>query len=61
MATAIYLYLNVGNPEAFLAQPFEAFLPPILIGSAIIILLYGGGSWSVDLKISNGYRANERI
>lgn len=61
MAMAIYLYLNVGNPEAFLAQPFEAFLPPIMIGLAVITLLYGGGSWSFDFKISNGYRANKRI
>jgi len=52
MAVAIYLYFTVSNPEAFLAQPHEAMLPPIMVMMAILLLLFGGGRWSLDLKKS---------
>ena len=53
LAVSIYVYLTVGNPEAFLAPPHEALLPSVMIMLATTVLIYGGGSWSVDLRISN--------
>lgn len=52
MAGAIYAYYTIINREAFLAQPQEAFLPAIMIMLATMVLIYGGGSWSIDLKLS---------
>ncbi|TXN38278.1 DoxX family protein [Flagellimonas hymeniacidonis] len=52
MMVATKVYLTVGNPEAFIAQPDEAILPPLMIMLAVLILVFGGGSWSVDLKMS---------
>ncbi len=51
LAMAFYAYLNVSNPEAFLAQPYEAYLPSITIMLATTIFIYGGGSWSMDLRM----------
>lgn len=51
LTVAIYVYLNVSNPQAFLALPYEAYLPSITIMLATTIFIYGGGSWSMDLKM----------
>lgn len=53
MVVALKVYLTVNNPEAFIAQPDEAFLPPMMIGLATMTLIFGGGSWSIDLRIYN--------
>ena len=56
MAVAVYSYLTVSNPEAFLLEPYEGVIPPVMIMLAFIILIYGGGSWSMDLRISKRYK-----
>ncbi len=53
MTVAIYVYLTVSNQAAFLMPPYEAALPPLIIMIATVIVIYGGGSWSIDLKNSN--------
>ena len=50
MSVAIYVHITVSNPEAFPAQPQEPFIPIAVIIMAIIVLIKGGGNWSLDLK-----------
>ncbi|MCH7965065.1 MAG: hypothetical protein IH852_14130 [Bacteroidetes bacterium] len=38
------------NPAAFPAQPQEPFIPIAVIIMAVIVLIKGGGNWSLDLK-----------
>ena len=50
MSIAIYVHITVSNPAAFPAQPQEPFIPIAVIIMAVIILIKGGGNWSLDLK-----------
>ncbi len=50
MFVAIYVHITVSNPAAFPAQPQEPIIPIAVIIMAIIVLIKGGGSWSLDLK-----------
>ena len=50
MSIAIYVHITVSNPAAFPAQPQEPFIPIAVIIMAIIVLIKGGGNWSLDLK-----------
>jgi putative oxidoreductase len=50
MAVAIFVHLTVSNPAAFPAQPQEPYIPIVVIIMALIIILKGGGNWSMDLK-----------
>ena len=50
MSVAIYVHITVSNPAAFSAQPQEPFIPIAVILVAIIVLIKGGGNWSLDLK-----------
>jgi len=50
MLVAIYVHITVSNPAAFPAQPQEPFIPIAVIIMAVIVLIKGGGSWSLDLK-----------
>jgi uncharacterized membrane protein YphA (DoxX/SURF4 family) len=50
MLVAIYVHITVSNPAAFPAQPQEPFIPIAVIIMAIIVLIKGGGNWSLDLK-----------
>ena len=50
MAVAIYVHITVSNPAAFPAQPQEPFIPIAVIIMAVIVLIKGGGNWSLDLK-----------
>lgn len=50
MIVAIYVHLTVTNPGAFPSQPQEPFMPIAIIIMALIILIMGAGSWSLDLK-----------
>ncbi len=50
MSVAIYVHITVSNPAAFPAQPQEPFIPVAVIIMAVIVLIKGGGNWSLDLK-----------
>ena len=50
MLIAIYVHITVSNPAAFPAQPQEPIIPIAVIIMAIIVLIKGGGNWSLDLK-----------
>ncbi len=50
MAIAIYVHITVSNPAAFPAQPQEPFIPIAVIIMAVIVLIKGGGYWSLDFK-----------
>ncbi len=50
MLIAIYVHITVSNPAAFPAQPQEPFIPIAVIIMAVIVLIKGGGNWSLDLK-----------
>ena len=50
MIIAIYVHITVSNPAAFPAQPQEPFIPIAVIIMAVIVLIKGGGNWSLDLK-----------
>ncbi len=50
MLVAIYVHITVSNPAAFPAQPQEPFIPIAVIIMAVIVLVKGGGNWSLDLK-----------
>ncbi len=50
MLVAIYVHLTVNNPAAFPAQPKEPYIPILVIIMAVIVLMKGGGNWSMDLK-----------
>jgi len=50
MSVAIYVHITVSNPAAFPAQPQEPFIPIAVIIMAVIVLIKGGGNWSLDLK-----------
>ena len=52
MFVAIYVHITVSNPAAFPAQPQEPFIPIAVIIMAVIVLIKGGGNWSLDLKIT---------
>ena len=50
MSVAIYVHLTVSNPAAFPAQPQEPIIPIAVIIMTVIVLIKGGGNWSLDLK-----------
>ena len=50
MAIAIYVHITISNPAAFPAQPQEPIIPIAVIIMAVIVLIKGGGNWSLDLK-----------
>ena len=50
MLVAIYVHLTVSNPAVFPAQPQEPYVPIAVIIMALIIIMKGGGKWSMDLK-----------
>ncbi|MCH8080609.1 MAG: DoxX family protein [Proteobacteria bacterium] len=50
MSVAIYVHITVSNPAAFPAQPQEPIFPIAIIIMAVIVLINGGGNWSLDLK-----------
>ncbi len=50
MAVAIYVHITVSNPAAFPAQPQEPFIPIAVIIMAVIVIIKGGGNWSLDLN-----------
>lgn len=52
MLVAIYVHLTVTNPGAFPSQPQEPYMPIMVIINAIIIIVNGGGAWSMDLNFS---------
>ncbi len=50
MLVAIYVHLTVTNPGAFPSQPQEPYMPIAVIMMAILIIIKGAGSWSMDIK-----------
>lgn len=48
MLVAIYVHLTVTNPGAFPSQPQEPYMPIAVIFMALLIVIKGGGSWSID-------------
>ena len=48
MSVAIYVHITISNPAAFPAQPQEPIIPIIVIIMAVIVLIKGGGNWSLD-------------
>lgn len=53
MLVAIYVHLTVTNPGAFPSQPQEPYMPIMVIMMAMVIIIKGGGAWSMDLKSYN--------
>ena len=47
MLVAIYVHLTVTNPGAFPSQPQEPYMPIAVIFMALLIVIKGGGSWSI--------------
>lgn len=50
MFVAIYVHLTVTNPGAFPSQPQEPYMPIAVVMMAIVVIIKGGGNWSMDLK-----------
>jgi len=50
MLVAIYVHLKVSNPAAFPAQPQEPYIPIVIIILVSIVIMKGGGNWSMDLR-----------
>jgi uncharacterized membrane protein YphA (DoxX/SURF4 family) len=50
MLVAIYVHLTVTDPGAFPSQPQEPYMPIAVILMALVVLIKGAGSWSMDLK-----------
>jgi uncharacterized membrane protein YphA (DoxX/SURF4 family) len=50
MFVAIYVHITVSNPAAFPAQPQEPIIPIAVCIMAGIVIIKGGGNWSLDLK-----------
>jgi len=50
MLVAVYVHLTVTNPGAFPSQPQEPYMPIVVIMMALLVLVKGGGSWSMDIK-----------
>ncbi len=50
MTIAIYVHITVSNPAAFPAQSQEPIIPIAVIIMAVIVIIKGGGNWSLDLK-----------
>ncbi|MCZ6593755.1 MAG: DoxX family protein [Bacteroidetes bacterium] len=53
MLVAIYVHLTVTDPGAFPSQPQEPYMPIVIILMALVIIIKGAGSWSLDLKSFN--------
>ncbi len=53
MLVAIYVHLTVTDPGAFPSQPQEPYIPIAVILMALIVIIKGAGSWSLDLKSFN--------
>ena len=49
MAVAIYVHLNVTNPEAFPSQPQEPYMPILVVFMALVVIVKGSGNWSIDI------------
>jgi putative oxidoreductase len=47
---AIYVHLTVTDPGAFPSQPQEPYMPIAVLLMALVVLIKGAGSWSMDLK-----------
>ncbi len=50
MLVAVYVHLTVTNLDAFPSQPLEPYMPIAVIMMALLIIIKGAGSWSMDLK-----------
>lgn len=55
MLVAIYVHLTVLNPGAFPSQPQEPIMPIAVLIMAFVIIIKGGGLWSLD---SNYFKGN---
>jgi len=52
MLVAIYVHLTVTHPGAFPSQPQAPYMPIMVIMMALVIIIKGGGAWSLNLKSS---------
>jgi len=50
MTLPIYIHLTILCPNIYISESFEVFLPSLSVMMALVILTYGGGKWSLDLK-----------
>jgi len=50
MLVATYVHVTVPNPAAFPAQPQDPYIPIVIIIMALVVIIKGGGSWSLDSK-----------
>jgi len=50
MLVATYVHVTVTNPAAFPAQPQDPYIPIVIIIMALVVIIKGGGSWSLDSK-----------
>lgn len=53
MFVAIYAHIVVEDASLFLIQPKFPIVPILIIIMAILVLRYGAGSWSDDLRWTN--------
>lgn len=50
MSVAFYVHTVVANPELFPLQPKEPVIPVFMMILALIMVIRGAGSWSLDLR-----------
>lgn len=53
MVVATYVHLVVDDPSLFPLQPSEPIIPIVVIVCAMLLLVKGGGAWSLDLKATD--------
>lgn len=52
MAVATYVHIVADNPDLFPMQPHQPVVPLMLLAMSTLVVLRGGGAWSLDLRSS---------
>ncbi len=52
MAVATYVHIVADNPDLFPLQPHQPVVPLMLLAMSALVVLRGGGAWSLDLRSS---------
>jgi putative oxidoreductase len=55
MIVATYVHLAVADPTLFPLQPEAPIIPLMVIPLTTLILIRGGGAWSLDLKSGSNH------
>ncbi len=52
MAVATYVHIVADNPDLFPIQPHQPVVPLMLLAMSALVVVRGGGAWSLDLRSS---------